>query len=69
MNSKEHEDYNSEELISIPHSLNAVNMWLNSGDVEISDQDGNVTTGYRINSKPGALLKRMLPHIACEQTK
>lgn len=69
MNLKETEAYNSEEVIQVTDALKAVNMWLNSGDVEITGDNGEVRTGYRISSKPGALLKRMLPYIANPQAK
>jgi hypothetical protein len=69
MDSNNNEHYNPAEKISISDSLNAVNMWLNSADVEITDHDGNIKTGYRVNSKPCALLKRMLPYIESDQTK
>lgn len=69
MESPNNEQYKLVEKISISDSLNAVNMWLNSADVEITDDDGNIKTGYRVSSKPCALLKRMLPYIESDQTK
>lgn len=49
--------------ISIYDSLKAVDLWLNSEDVNITDKDGNPLKDFKITCKPGSLLSRMIPFL------
>lgn len=49
--------------ISVYHSIQAVDNWLNSDDITITDAQGIIMKEWRISCKPGSLLGRMIPFV------